>query len=153
MVVVVDAVAVRARASVVLVDRAARGVLAERDLDLARFGVLDPGRAAIFGSEPGVVVGVDQRQVVLLAEAAPVAEALERDLLIAKGAVAEAQIEGRSGGTVVHLGILGFALDAILGAVVDVVGEPVPTVDRAVLLADLIAVPLAEFCGGGERDR
>lgn len=73
------------------------------------------------------------------------AKAFEGDFLIVEGTIPKAEIQCRTGRTVVHLGFLRLAFDSILGAVVDVVGQLVPTVDRAVLLADFVVVPFTEF--------
>lgn len=125
--------------------RGAGRVAGEGDVRHAAGLVLAVHGTSVLGAADGVHPGVEQREVPLVVGARPVAQALERDVVVLEGAAPKADVHGVAGGAVVQLRGGRRALLLVLQAVVDVVREGEPAGHRAVLLEHLLAVLLLGF--------
>lgn len=96
------------------------------------------------------LMGVQQRNETLAASRDPVAQTLERQFVIVERAATEAQIERRTGWTVVQLRFAAGAFDDVVavvgGRVANVVGGPEAAVDGAEFATDGEAVEVEGFC-------
>ena len=82
---------------------------------------------------------IHQRQVLLSAHILPMAQTFEGDLMILERAMTEAQIHRRSRRAIVQFGMLSRAFHAVFHAIVDVVCQSIPAVDRTIFPSNGLA--------------